>query len=208
MQNNVKLRELKKQDIPALEDVIRKTWDYDKFATPKTARKLAKVYLATCLTNQTYTRVAEVDGVPVGLIFGKDIEKHHCPLKYRLHQISALCGLLISKEGRGILNFYKGVDDMDSQLLKQCSKDYKGEIALFALAPEYRGLGIGKMLFHCLLAYMKSQSISDFYLYTDTSCNFGFYEHQGMVRQQQYKHLVKMKGQKGEMEFYLYDMAV
>ena len=74
MQNNVKLRELKKQDIPALEDVIRKTWDYDKFATPKTARKLAKVYLATCLTNQTYTRVAEVDGVPVGLIFGKDIE--------------------------------------------------------------------------------------------------------------------------------------
>lgn len=208
MKNNVKLRELKKQDLPALEDVIRKTWDYDKFATPKTARRLAKVYLATCLTNQTYTRVAEVDGVPVGLIFGKDIEKHHCPLKYRLRQIFAVCGLLISKEGRGILNFYKGVDDIDSQLLKQCNKDYKGEIALFALSPEYRGLGIGKMLFHCLLAYMKSQSISDFYLYTDTSCNFGFYEHQGMVRQQQYKHLVNMKGQKGELEFYLYDMAL
>lgn len=208
MKNNVKLRELKKQDLPALEDVIRKTWDYDKFATPKTARRLAKVYLATCLTNQTYTRIAEVDGVPVGLIFGKDIEKHHCPLKYRLRQLFAVCGLLISKEGRGILNFYKGVDDIDSQLLKQCNKDYKGEIALFALSPEYRGLGIGKMLFHCLLAYMKSQSISDFYLYTDTSCNFGFYEHQGMVRQQQYKHLVNMKGQKGELEFYLYDMAL
>lgn len=208
MKNNVKLRELKKQDLPALEDVIRKTWDYDKFATPKTARRLAKVYLATCLTNQTYTRVAEVDGVPAGLIFGKDIEKHHCPLKYRLRQLFAVCGLLISKEGRGILNFYKSVDDIDSQLLKQCNKDYKGEIALFALSPEYRGLGIGKMLFHCLLAYMKSQSISDFYLYTDTSCNFGFYEHQGMVRQQQYKHLVNMKGQKGELEFYLYDMAL
>ena len=60
------------------------------------------------------------------------------------------------------------------------------------------------MLFHSVLAYMKSQSISDFYLYTDTSCNFGFYEHQGMVRQQ----LVNMKGQKVELEFYLYDMAV
>ena len=208
MKNNVKLRELEKQDIPALEDVIRKTWDYDKFATPKTARKLAKVYLATCLTNQTYTRVAEVNGVPVGLILGKNIEKHHCPLKYRLRQIFAVCGLLISKEGRGILNFYKGVDGIDSQLLKQCNKDYKGEIALFALSPEYRGLGIGKMLFHCLLAYMKSQSISEFYLYTDTSCNFGFYEHQGMVRQQQYKHLIDLKGQKGELEFYLYDMAI
>lgn len=208
MENVVKLRELKKRDLPALEDVIRKTWNYDKFATPKTARKLAKVYLATCLTNQTYTRIAEVNGVPAGLILGKDIEKHHCPLKYRLHQIFSVCGLLISKEGRGILNFYKNVDDIDNQLLKQCNKDYKGEIALFALSPEYRGLGIGKMLFHSLLAYMKSQSISDFCLYTDTSCNFGFYEHQGMVRQQQYKHLVNMKGQKVELEFYLYDMAV
>ena len=37
MENNIKLRELKKQDLPALENVIRKTWDYDKFATPKTA---------------------------------------------------------------------------------------------------------------------------------------------------------------------------
>ena len=73
MENNIKLRELKKEDVPALEDVIRKTWNYDRFATPKTARKLAKVYLATCLTNQTYTRVAEVNGVPVGLILGKDI---------------------------------------------------------------------------------------------------------------------------------------
>ncbi len=178
MENNIKLRELKKEDVPALEDVIRKTWNYDRFATPKTARKLAKVYLATCLTNQTYTRVAEVNGVPVGLILGKDIEKHHCPPKYRLRQISALCGLLISKEGREILNFYKNVDDIDNRLLRQCSKDYKGELALFALSPEYRGLGIGKMLFRCLLAYMESRSISDFYLYTDTSCNFGFYEHQ------------------------------
>lgn len=126
MENNIKLRELKKQDLPALENVIRKTWDYDKFATPKTARKLAKVYLATCLTNQTYTRIAEVDGVPAGLILGKNIEKHHCPLKYRLRQISALCGLLISKEGHGILNFYKNVDEIYSQLLKQCDKDYRG----------------------------------------------------------------------------------
>ena len=202
------LRELKKQDVPALEDVIRKTWNYDRFATPKTARKLAKVYLATCLTNQTYTRVAEVNGVPVGLILGKDIEKHHCPLKYRLRQIFAVCGLLISKEGRGILNFYKSVDDIDDQLLKQCHKDYKGEIALFALSPEYRGLGIGKMLFHCLLAYMKSQSISDFYLYTDTSCNFGFYEHQGMKRCAEKSQNFVINGQDAKMTFFIYDFCI
>lgn len=208
MEKKIILRELKKEDLPVLEDVVRKTWNYDKFATPKTAKRLAKVYLATSLTNQTYTRVAEVDGIAAGLILGKNIDQHHCPIKYRLRQLSALCGLLISKEGRDILSFYKNIDNIDTMLLKQCHKEYKGEIALFALSPEHRGLGIGKKLFQSLLAYMKNESIGEFYLYTDTSCNFGFYEHQGMVRRQQYKQLINMNGQRGELEFYLYDMAV
>lgn len=208
MENRVILRELKWSDLSALENVIRKTWDYDKFATPETAGKLAKAYLSSCLANQTYTRVAEVNGVTAGVILGKNVEKHRCPLRYRWRQITALCRLLISKEGREILNFYRDVDDIDGQLLKRCDKDYKGEISLFALSPEYRGLGIGKKLFDCLLAYMKSQSIEDFYLYTDTSCNFGFYEHQGMKRQQQHKQLVNLRGQNGNLEFYLYDMSI
>ena len=41
MENRVILRELKWSDLNALENVIRKTWDYDKFATPETAGKLA-----------------------------------------------------------------------------------------------------------------------------------------------------------------------
>lgn len=208
MENKVTLRALKKEDLPALEDVIRITWNYDKFAPPQTAKKLAKVYLATSLANQTFTQVAEVDGVPVGLILGKSIEKHRSPLPYRLRQIFALCEMLVSKEGRDLLSFYKDVDGVDRMLLKQCSKTYKGEIALFALSPAYRGLGIGKKLFHSLLAYMRSERIGEFYLYTDTSCNFGFYEHQGMVRRQQYKQPVQINGQRGELEFYLYDMAV
>ncbi len=208
MENRVILRELKWSDLNALENVIRKTWDYDKFATPETAGKLAKAYLSSCLANQTYTRVAEVNGVTAGVILGKNIEKHRCPLRYRCRQITALCQLLISKEGREILNFYRDVDGIDDQLLKRCGKDYQGEVSLFALSPEYRGLGIGKKLFDCLLAYMKSQSIEDFYLYTDTSCNFGFYEHQGMKRQQQHKQLVNLRGQNGNLEFYLYDMSI
>ncbi len=208
MKSSVTLRELKRQDLPALEGVIRRTWSYDKFTTPKTAGKLAKAYLATCLVNQTYTQIAEVDGVPSGLILGKSRKKLHFSVKYRLRQISALCGLLQSKEGRKILGLYKHIDNIDSHLLKQCGRDYEGEISLFALSPECRGLGIGKMLFQRLLEYMKRENIGKFYLYTDTSCNFGFYEHQGMVRQQRCPCTINMDGQKGELEFYLYDMDI
>lgn len=208
MSDQMIFREYRKTDRKALEDVIRVTWNYDKFATPKTARRLAKVYLATCLTNQTYSRIAVIDQKPAGLILGKNIEKHRCPISCRIHQIVALTQLLMTKEGREILKFYKGVDGLDSELLSQCNKEYKGEVALFALNPEHRGKGIGKRLFECLVAYMKSQSIDAFYLYTDTSCNFGFYEHQGMIRRQQRKQNINMNGQSASMEFYLYDYQI
>lgn len=40
-------------------------------------------------------------------------------------------------------------------------------------------------MFSNMLEYMKSQNIKDFYLYTDTSCNYGFYEHQGMIKRKE-----------------------
>ena len=73
MKHQVILREFRPQDTDALADIIRITWGYDKFGSHETACKLARAYLDLCLTNQTYTQVAIVDGVPVGIIMGKNI---------------------------------------------------------------------------------------------------------------------------------------
>ena len=66
-----------------MEEIIRKTWKYDRFCGPKVAAKMARVYLDSCFTNQTFARVAVVDQQPVGIIMGKNIQKHKCPLKLR-----------------------------------------------------------------------------------------------------------------------------
>lgn len=58
----IELREYQKQDFKALETIIRETWHYDDFSTSKTAVKLARVFLSSCLTNYTFSRVAVVDG--------------------------------------------------------------------------------------------------------------------------------------------------
>ena len=57
----MEFREFRKEDTPALEGIIRKTWNYDKFAGPKTAQKLASVFLSqpnffsgSCGKRQTY----------------------------------------------------------------------------------------------------------------------------------------------------------
>ena len=69
----LQLREYQKNDFIALKNIIRKTWRYDEFSSPKTASRLADVFLSSCLTNYTFSRVAVLNGKPVGIILVKDI---------------------------------------------------------------------------------------------------------------------------------------
>lgn len=208
MNESVTFREFEESDRLAIEQIIRKTWNYDRFCTPKIAKRLASVYLSNCLTNQTYTQVALVNNFPVGIIMGKNRATHKCPLSLRLKMIKDTIKLLISKEGRKVSKIFSNVDGIDKELLSLCSTDYQGELAFFAINKNYRGKGIGKALFEKVKEYMRSQNIHNFYLFTDTSCNYGFYEHQGMKRQQETKSCFNVNGLPEEMTFFLYDYNI
>lgn len=97
---------------------------------------------------------------------------------------------------------------IDKELRKACEIDYPAELALFVVDSTCRGKGIGKQLFQAALEYMKQEKLDSFYLFTDTSCNYGFYEHQGMIRKGEKKHIVHMNGQSAEMNFFLYDNVI
>ena len=202
------LREFQKSDRPALENIVRQTWKYDRFCTSKTAAKMAKVYLNSCLMNQTFTRVAVIDQVPVGIIMGKNIEKHRCPFSLRIQWIKSLLSLLLLKEGRKISKIFGSVQGIDKELLTSCQKDYKGELAFFAISEQCRGKGLGRKLFETVVDYMQSQNISEFYLFTDTSCNYPFYEHLGLTRQCEKKQVINVNEEKGDMTFFIYEYQV
>ena len=182
------LREYQKQDFKPLENIIRETWNYDKFCSPKTASKLAKVFLSSCLTNYTFSRVAVLDERIVGIILVNNKAKHKCPLSYKLKQIKSIVSLYACKEGRKASKIFGNVYGIDQQLLNENHKSYPAELALFAVDSSCRGKGIGKKLFQSALDYIQQQELNEFYLFTDTSCNYGFYEHQGMVRRCEKKH--------------------
>ena len=201
----ITLRDYQKQDFKALEDIIRKTWHYDDFSSPKTASKLARVFLSSCLTNYTFSRVAVDNGIPVGIILANNKSLHKCPLSLKFQQIRAVISLFLSKEGRKVSKIFENVNGIDKQLLSECGKSYPAELALFAVNSSYRGKGIGKILFQSVLDYMNEQKINEFYLFTDTSCNYGFYEHQGMIRRCEKEHLFNIKGQNAKMNFFIYD---
>lgn len=76
MENRIVYRPYKRSDYDVLKNIVRKTWNYDRFAEPKIAEKMSRIALNSCLGNQTFTNVAAVSGVPVGIVMGRNIESH------------------------------------------------------------------------------------------------------------------------------------
>lgn len=201
----LELREYQKQDFKTLATIIRETWHYDEFSSPKTARKLADAFLSSCLTNYTFSRVGVLNGTVVGIILVKDIKNHKCSFTDRRLQLKSILSLYASKEGRKVSKIFESVNGIDKQLLTESHRSYPAELALFAVSSSCRGKGIGKLLFQSALDYIKQVNLKEFYLFTDTSCNYGFYEHQGMKRRLEKSHTFQIKGQQVTMHFFIYD---
>ena len=186
-------------------DIIRKTWNYDQFASPKIAKKLSVIFLYSCLAQQTFTKVALIDNTPVGVIMARNKSKEKFNIKYKFKQFMSIISLMISKEGRQTSKIFKGVSDTDKVILNEANRNYSGELVFFAIDSDCRGMGLGKKLFSKAKEYMKSDGMNDFYLFTDTTCNFGFYEHNGMTRRGEKREQVEVDGQKADMKFFIYD---
>lgn len=109
MEKKITYREFQKQDAAYVANIIKETWNYDRLTTPKTAKKLSMLCLYSCLSNQTYTRVALENNLPIGIIMGKNAASHKCPLHYRLKLIGAIFSIYLSKEGRKVMKTFKSV---------------------------------------------------------------------------------------------------
>lgn len=206
MHNKVTYRPIQKSDYPVLADLISDTWGYKKFSSPRTAFRMGMLYLRGCLADQTYSCVAEKRGTPVGLILGRGKKPGIKTLHHRLAQLPWILALLLSREGRSIARMFGGFSDIDSNLLIDSGKQFDGELTLFVIRSDQRGAGIGNKLFGNFMNYLKSQCVKNFYLFTDTTCNYGFYEHKGLSRIGEKSVKVPIQPDK-EMQFFLYEYS-
>ena len=203
--NAVIYRPYKRQDFKAVSSIINIIWKHESYYSPKTAVRLSEAYLRLCLTEQTFTQVALADGKPIGIIMGNHIRRHRCPLVLRLQAGWSVLVLSMTAEGRRSWRFLEEIDRIYAALLSGQPQEYKGELSFFAIHPDYHGQGIGRELFSRFCIYMERENIQHFYVFTDTSCNYGFYEHQGMVKRCEKEHLFDIKGQSAKMIFFIYE---
>ena len=52
----------------------------------------------------------------------------------------------------------------------------------FAVSPEARGMGVGRKLFNHMLDVFRDAGMNEYFLFTDTTCDYGFYDYRGLTR--------------------------
>ena len=206
--NDVLIRPMRCDDDEALADLLRRIW-HDE-GDPRVQAVVARADWESCLARTTVAAVAELDGRPVGVMLGRiDGTDTRTPFGNRhLHaMMRAMATLLGSGEGRRAAAMLMDIGMVNAGLLRQArrmGRRYQAEAVLFILEPDVRGHGVGRQLYDWLMDRFRAAGVRDYFLYTDTSCDVGFYDHRGLTRRAERR--VRFDG--GEAVFYLYDGVV
>ncbi len=175
-------REYQPNDFDMLSEIIKITWNHGKYYSYGVSCRVADAYLRFCLSEQTFAQVAEVNEKTVGIIIGNNFLKRHFHFNYFLYAMYDIICLSMSKEGRNAWRFFRNIDKIYKELLSLQIKKYDGELSFFVVHPLYRNFGIGNELYNRFYNYAKINKINNFYVFTDTSCNYNFYEKRNMKK--------------------------
>ena len=203
MNDEIICREYKENDLAFLTDIVVKVWGFDDMLSEKNAKLIAELNLYSFLNTATFAKIALKDEIPVGFLIGKiKNSKTNNIYENKIKKTKSK----MSKNIEGIISLlvYKKIKSINNNLYKQTNKNYDAELSFFAVSKDYQGLGIGKALFEEFNYYLKENNINNLYLYTDTYCNYKFYEHFGMHKNKE-KHFSIPFTKKFDIDFYLYD---
>lgn len=104
-----------------------------------------------------------------------------------------------------ISDFLSKIAQTYDELVEDRIDAYEGSLEFFVVSEKARGLQIGKKLWHELQSYFEIHHTQAIYVYTDTSCHYGFYDYNGFKRQSQQDVTFKMLGESQPLTIFLYD---
>ena len=103
-----------------------------------------------------------------------------------------------------------GILGIDKRLRAQAASaghDYAAEVVLFVLDPAARGHGLGRRMFETMMSAFHAAGIRQYFLFTDTTCDVGFYVHRGLTQVCEQSLPASGPGE-NPSSFYLYEGSV
>ena len=123
---------------------------------------------------------------------------------------NALARLVFAKGGIKAAGEILGILGIDKRLRAQAASaghDYAAEVVLFVLDPAARGHGLGRRMFETLMDAFRLAGVRDYFLFTDTTCDVGFYVHRGLTQVCEQSLPASVPGE-NPSSFYLYEGSV
>lgn len=169
-------------DIDKIVSIICDTWQLDKMCKDyQQGIIFSKQYLFQVLKDASDIYVAIDQDKVVGLLVLSLYLKNKItiPKKYQQYLLN------VDENQTKIRNYQKMIIDYKQNCLSLYKKSpikFANEIVLFAVDRSYQGMGIGTELFKFANSIFKKEGNSSYYLYTDTNCNYTYYDHLGMEK--------------------------
>lgn len=180
--NRVIYRDLVTSDYEIIKELIGEAFGFSDFIKDKELLDvILSGYLQECILDSSFSKIAQKDGKVIGFILGNaKNDKNHIinssnPLDIDMNSIKSI---ISNKENRTLLEEFLKIQTTYKEIIKGKEDQFQGCIQLFVVSKESRGLGVGKTLVKYLSDYMKSMNVKSLYLFTDSRCNYGFYDSQ------------------------------
>ncbi|MCL1993048.1 MAG: GNAT family N-acetyltransferase [Spirochaetes bacterium] len=201
------IRDVEEADWPQIKKMIDDTWGFsDLFESEGATDAALGLYFNQVLYNTSFGKAALVGGRLAGIIFGYangELPKFRMMMEDPAAHIMSLLNMK-EYERQNINEFMTKLGGAYEGLLEE-GGDYDGTLDFLVVSEEARGLKIGARLWEEVKAYFQEKKARAIYVFTDTECNFGFYEHLGFSRRAQTPLTYVFAGERLEVEVYLYD---
>jgi len=213
LMDKIIFRDLCSADLPKIREIVNDSWDWASlFEKQEALEATLGLYVNMALHKSSFTKVAVLDSQPVGVIMGYvDGDE---PVGRLLMDDSAIYTLAllntVEHDQKAIYEYLSKTQEVYDKLYETVGIDYDANLVFIAVTEKARGLNVGKQLWFKLLDYLKQKDVQSVYLFSDTECNFGFYDHMGFTKRVSLETQFVFEDTPGNFEqtIFLYDFRV
>lgn len=200
----IQIRDFQEKDLDTIADLVAEIW----MPVPKEIKTNAgRMDFSIYVKRATFLKVAECDNQILGVIAAKAENASESHQKYWQdiadHAFASIRENS-EKHAQNLADYYDFMHSRYSDMFQKVNLDTTYELILFAVSSRAQGCGVGSTLLESATDYFRSYGATSYYLLTDTTCNWQFYENKGMTRCGEYKASADEVCRHGVKELYIY----
>lgn len=189
-------------DYDKINQMIISTWDYRSWLPKEMVEPVAEYFLSEFVLTSSRIYVARDGEEIVGVIALSLMDNIRQKANAKVMKYKAL-KTIISAQGKEVFDLYLDTLILNERLLLNSGKCYDAALNLFILDERYRGMGIGSNLYSLFNEYLAERKVDEYFLWTDNSSNYQFYERKGLKRIAEEKY--SWGGSDDDEYYYLYE---